>query len=146
MQGTIPINYQDFFDKVGLKVKAKKVETSYVQNAGSLIVAGNQESGTIFFTDLVTKNSFWADNGVQPNDEIIEVNGTKVTLANANSVLTASFQWKEGDDLSVKLSRGGKEVVINTKITKSYTEGSTLTTADNSTKDQLAIREAWLKG
>lgn len=146
VQGTTPINYQDFFDKVGLKVKVKKVETNYVQNAGSLIVAGNQESGTIFFTDSVTKNSFWADNGVQPNDEIVEVNGTKVTLANANSVLTASFQWKEGDDLSVILNRAGEEVVINTKIKKSYTEGQTLTTADNPTNDQLALRKAWLKG
>ncbi|WP_108840557.1 peptidase M61 [Aquimarina sp. Aq78] len=144
--GKTPINYEEFFKKVGLSIESERVETNYIQNSGVLIVAGNQEKGTIFFTDLVSDNSFWAENGAKPNDDIVEVNGTKLTLQNANNILGATFQWQEGDDIEVKLNRAGEEVVIKTKVTKSFTKGKKLKVIDNSTKEQSELRKAWLKG
>ncbi len=144
--GTTPINYKDFFNKVGLAVQQEKIETNYIQNSGALIVAGDQSKGTIFFTDLVSDNSFWADNGVQPNDTIVEVNGTKLTLQNANSVLGGTLQWQEGDDVEVKLDRAGEEVVIKTKVKKSYTQGEKLSVSTSSSEEQTALRNAWIKG
>ncbi|EZH75391.1 peptidase M61 [Aquimarina atlantica] len=144
--GKTPINYEEFFKKVGLSVASERVETNYIQNSGVLIVAGNQEKGTIFFTDLVSDNSFWADNGAKPNDDIVEVNGTKLTLQNANNVLGSTFQWQEGDDIEVKLNRAGEEVIIKAKVTKSFTKGKKLKVINDSTKEQTALREAWLKG
>ncbi|WP_074406449.1 M61 family metallopeptidase [Aquimarina megaterium] len=144
--GKTPINYEEFFKKVGLSVESERVETNYIQNSGVLIVAGNQEKGTIFFTDLVSDNSFWAENGAKPNDDIVEVNGTKLTLQNANNILGATFQWQEGDDIEIKLNRAGEEVVIKTKVTKSFTKGKKLKVIDNSTKEQSELRKAWLKG
>ncbi|WP_109300702.1 peptidase M61 [Aquimarina sp. AU474] len=146
VEGNTPIDYSKFFEKVGLTVKKEKVVTNYIQNSGALIIAGNQEKGTIFFTDLVSDNSFWAENGVKPNDDIVEVNGTKLTIQNANNVLGATFQWQEGDDLEVKLDRAGEEVLIKTKVAKSYTHGEKLGLSENATKAQLALREAWIKG
>ncbi|MDH7445795.1 M61 family metallopeptidase [Aquimarina sp. 2201CG14-23] len=144
--GDTPINYIEFFEKVGLSVGIKDIETSYVRNGGALIVNGDQEKGSIFFNDLVSGNSFWTDNGVQPNDVIKEINGTELTLINANSVLQGTFQWKEGDDLVLKLNRAGEEVVIKTKVAKAYTKGESLGTNDNPTEKQIALRKAWLKG
>ena len=146
VEGKTPINYAEFFKKVGLAIVSEKVETNYIQNSGALIVAGNQDKGTIFFTDLVSDNSFWAENGAKPNDDIVEVNGTKLTLQNANDVLGSTFQWKEGDDITVKLNRDGEEVVIKTKVTKSYTKGKKLALIDNPTKEQLELRKVWMKG
>ncbi len=143
--GGTPIDYQSFFEKVGLTIKSNKIQTNYIQNAGALIVAGNQEKGTIFFTDLVNDNSFWAENGAKPNDDIIEVNGTKLTITNANNILGSTFQWQEGDDLEVKLNREGEEVIIKTKVVKSYTQGKELTASDTASKEQKALRDAWLK-
>lgn len=144
--GKTPINYREFFKKVGLSIESERVETNYIQNSGVLIVAGNQEKETIFFTDLVSDNSFWADNGAKPNDDIVEVNGTKLTLQNANNVLGSTFQWQEGDDVEVKLNRAGEEVIIKTKVTKSFTKGKKLRVIDDATKEQSTLREAWLKG
>ncbi|KAA1243708.1 peptidase M61 [Aquimarina sp. RZ0] len=144
--GNTPINYNEFFEKVGLAIKMEKIETNYIQNAGALILAGDQEKGAIFFNELVKDNSFWADSGVQANDVIKEVNGTAVTLLNANQVLQGTFQWKEGDDLEVKLDRGGEEVVIKTKLVKSYTNGEKLTALDNISEKQTKLKSAWLKG
>ncbi|WP_299311928.1 peptidase M61 [uncultured Aquimarina sp.] len=144
--GTTPINYNEFFEKVGLSIGAKDIKTDYVRNGSEIIVGGDQDKGTIFFTELVAENSFWADNGVKAYDVIKELNGTKLTLINANSVLQGTLQWKEGDDVEVKLDRGGEEVVIKTKLTKSFTKGIVLSDIETPSKDQLALRKAWLKG
>ncbi len=146
VEGTTPINYQEFFEKVGVATGEDRIETNYVQNGGTLIFAGNQEKGTLYFNDEVLNNSFWATQGVLPNDELVSVNGTVLTLANANQVLGATFQWKEGDDLTIVLNRAGTEVVVKTKVTKSYTKGQRLKMITSPTPDQLATRTAWLKG
>ncbi|MBQ0733160.1 peptidase M61 [Aquimarina celericrescens] len=146
VEGSTPINYQEFFNKVGLEIKTQKIETNYVQNGRELIFAGNMAAGTIFFTEQVEDNSFWADNGVKPNDDVIELNGTKVTIQNVNKVLGTTLEWEEGDNLEIKLNRDGEDVVIKTKVTKSYTTGKKLTTVENPTTKQLELRNAWLKG
>jgi len=82
----------------------------------------------------------------KPNDDILEINGEKLTIQNINQVLGATFDWKEGDDLEIKLNRAGEDLVIKTKITKPYTFGKILTTIENPTEQQSALQKAWLKG
>ncbi len=145
VEGTTPIDYSVFLDKVGLSFQQGRVETNLVQNAGALIVGADPEKGAIFFNNLVSNNSFWADNGVQPNDIIKEFNGAAVTLQNANQMLGQTFQWQPGDSLEVKLMRGDEEIVINTTVAKSYTTASTIAEIENANQEQLALRNAWLK-
>lgn len=144
--GDIPINYNEFLNKVGLEIGNGKVETNYVQNAGELIFGGDGQRGVVFFGDNVANNSFWNDNGVQPNDVLKTVNGTDVTIQNANDVLQGIFMWKPGKDIEVKLDRNGKEVVVKTKTTQSYTTGEGIVEKTDATAAQKNIREAWLKG
>ncbi|MFH6770166.1 peptidase M61 [Gaetbulibacter aquiaggeris] len=144
--GKIPINYNEFFDKVGLELAVSKVETGYILNAGALIVGGDGQKGTVFFNDLVLDNSFWADQGVLPNDVIKEVDGVVVTLQTANQIFQDVFMWKPGQDIEMKLDRNGEEIIINTKTTQSYTNGQGLKSKEDATESQIKIREAWLKG
>jgi predicted metalloprotease with PDZ domain len=144
--GDIPINYNEFFNKIGLEIGEGKIETNFIQNAGELIISGDGQKGTIFFTDLVKENSFWADNGAQPNDVIKNINGTDVTIQVANQVLQDVYMWKPGKDVVVKLDRNGKEIVIKTKTTQSYTTGEGVLEKADATPQQIAIRKAWLKG
>ncbi|WP_025740198.1 M61 family metallopeptidase [Aquimarina pacifica] len=146
VEGKTPIDYETFFKTVDLIMQSEKIETNYVQNSGALIFAGNQEKGTLFFTDLVSENSFWAENGAKPNDDILEINGTALTLQNANTVLSGTFQWQEGDDVEIKLNRKGEEVLIKTKVTKSFTNGKRLMVNKEGSKEQASLREAWLRG
>ena len=144
--GNTPIDYNKFFDKVGLEVKESKVKTNYVQNAGALIFGADQEKGTILFNDLVADNSFWHDQGVQPNDVVKSVNGTKVTLQNANQVFGQVFGWQPGQEIDVKLDRAGEEVLLKTKLTQSYTKGKKLIAKENASETQTKLRDAWIKG
>jgi len=144
--GTASINYNEFFDKMGLEVAQSRVKTNYIQNAGALIVGADQKNGTIHFNSLVSQNSFWNENGAQPNDVIAEIDSAKVTLQNANQIFGQVFSWQSGKEIEVKLNRDGNEVVIKTTLTQSYTIGKKLQSKADATPKQVALRNAWLKG
>ena len=144
--GDIPINYNQFLSKVGLEITEGKIETSYVHNAGTLLFGANPEKGEVFFTEEVTKNSFWNEQGVQPNDVLKAVSGELFTMQNANDLLQKMFAWSPGTDINVTLNREGKDIEINTKTTKSYTTGEGVFEKADVTEAQKTLREAWLKG
>ena len=143
--GTTPINYEEFFEKAGLEITESIVETNYIQNNGTLILAPTIE-GTIHFTELVKDNSFWNEQGALPNDVIVEINGTVVTMQNAQQVFTEAYMWEPGAEIDVKLVRGDEEISIQTTLTQSYTKGRGLSKKEETTKAQDELRNAWLKG
>jgi predicted metalloprotease with PDZ domain len=144
--GATPIDYSVFFNKVGLEVSENRVKTNYIQNNGALIVGANQSAGTIYFNGAVSNNSFWNDQGVQPNDVIKSIDGEGVTMQNANQIFQKVFMWQPGTDVDVVLDRGGTEVLIKTTLEQSYTTGKTIQYNPNATAAEIALRETWLKG
>ncbi len=144
--GTTPINYNAFFEKVGLEIKESKVKTNYLQNAGTNIVTADPVTRSIIFTDGVADNSFWNENGAKARDIIKSVNGEEVTLATVNQVLGKVFLWKPGTKAEVVLIRDGKEVVIKTTTTQSYTKGKGLEQTESATQKQKDLLNSWLKG
>lgn len=144
--GDIPINYNEFLAKVGLEIGEGKVETNYILMNGMPIIGGDQQKGTIFFSDMVAENSFWVEQGALPNDVIKSVDGTTMTLQNANQLLQGIFLWKPGQEIEVKLDRNGEEIVIKTVTTKTYTTGQGIMEKEDATDAQKALRLAWLKG
>lgn len=143
--GTTPIDYEYYFEKVGLEFSKGKVETNYIMNNGELILEPNPD-GTIRFSDLVLDNSFWKENGALPGDIISEINGTKVTMATAEQIFTEVYMWQPGPEVEVKLLRGEEEIIIKTKLTQSYTTGRELKENKEATPNQTELRNAWLKG
>ena len=144
--GDTPISYNEFFAKVGLEIGEAKVETNFLLINGQPIVSGDGEKGTIFFTDLVSKNSFWAEQGAQPNDVIKVINGVEVTLQNANQIFQEVFLWKPGKDIEVTLERNGEAVFIKTATEQAYTSGKAIIEKADATEAQKVLRNAWLKG
>jgi len=143
--GTTPINYEEFFEKTGLEFTESIVETNYIQNNGVLILAPTAE-GTIIFTELVKDNSFWNEQGALPNDIIAQINGTEVTMQNAQQIFTEVYMWEPGAEVEVKLLRGEEEIIIKTELTQSYTNGKGLKAKEGATKEQVELRRSWLKG
>ncbi|WP_142786465.1 M61 family metallopeptidase [Changchengzhania lutea] len=144
--GSTPIDYNAFLEKVGLEISESKIETNYIQNAGQLIVAANPQEGKVFFNSLVTANSFWNEQGVKPNDVIKSIDGTELTMQNANQMFQKVFMWKPGTDMEMVLDRAGEELVVKTKLTQSYTMGKGIKAKADATEAQIALREAWLRG
>ncbi len=146
VEGNNPIDYNVFFNKVGLKLGEARVETNFIMNIGNIIVAANPIDGSIFFTDLVKDNSFWNDLGVQPEDVIKKVNGEAVSLENANNIFSEVYGWEMGKEIEVVLVRNGEEIVLKAVTEPSYSTGQTLVPDENASPEQIRLRDAWLKG
>lgn len=142
--GDLPINYNTFFEKVGLGMGETKIKANYIMMNNGPIVSGDGQKGTIFFTEAALQNSFWKEQGVQANDVIKAINGTNVTLMNANQVLQDVFMWKPGKEIEVILDRNGEEIVIKTTTTQGYTTGEGLIEKEDATEAQIALRKAWI--
>ncbi|MDO6596825.1 peptidase M61 [Oceanihabitans sp. 2_MG-2023] len=146
VEGTTPIDYNMFFEKAGLAFEKSKVKTNYIQNDGEFIFAPNRETQTIAFSPAVANNSFWNDNGVKAGDIVKSVDGVALTMASAQQIIGGMYMWQPGKEINVVLERDGKEVVINTALTESFTIGKKLKPKADATEAQNALRKAWLKG
>ncbi|TWO31443.1 peptidase M61 [Seonamhaeicola sediminis] len=144
--GDLPIDYNEFFEKVGLEIGEGKIKTNFILLNGVPIVSGDGQKGTIFFTDAALQNSFWKEQGVQANDVIKSIDGNTLTLQNANQVLQEVFMWKPGKDIEVVLDRNGEEIFVKTTTTQPYTTGEMIVEKSNATEAQKDLRKAWLKG
>jgi len=147
VEGDVPINYNDFFAMVGLTLGESEVPTNYIFAGGqNVIFDADQEKGTIFFSPMVLKNSFWASQGIQVGDVIKKVNGADLTLANAQQVVGGMFGWQEGQEITMDLERNGEPVAIKTILTKATAKSEALIGDENATDAQKALRASWLKG
>jgi predicted metalloprotease with PDZ domain len=144
--GGTPIDYNKFFNKVGVTIAEDKIKTNYIQGNGVFIVSPDVSTGNIIFNEVVKQNSYWTDSGVLPNDIIKEINGVKLSAQNANTVFQGVFRWQPGEKVEVKLERDGKEIIIKNTLTQAYTKGKALQLKPDATQKQKELLNAWLKG
>lgn len=145
VEGNTPINYNDFFAKVGVKEHTETVDVSYFLDKKNQPFVSVNNDRQIFFTKRT--NSGLVKLGVQAGDILTSVNGEAISLQNARQIIGKSFQWKEGDDLKMEVLRDGKTVTLEGKVTKPTAEFTSLKIeelpADN---PKVVLRNAWLKG
>jgi predicted metalloprotease with PDZ domain len=145
--GGTPINYNNFFKKVGLTLGETVTDTNYIFAGGqNIIFDADQAKGNIFFSPMALKNSFWASQGIQVGDVIKKVNGNELNLQNAQQVVGGMFGWQEGQDYSLELERNGETIKLEGKLGKATAVSESLVDDKNATDAQKALRTAWLKG
>lgn len=144
--GQTPIDNDEFLKMVGLTTAEGKVETTLLQAGSDFIFGGDRVKGEIFFSEKVSGNSFWTEQGVQANDVIKKVNGTELSITNAQQVLGGLMQYTEGEEIELELMRENTPVTIKAKVAKAYAVTEKIVEDENATDVQKALREAWLKG
>jgi predicted metalloprotease with PDZ domain len=145
VEGDLPINYEAFFEMVGLTMGDTEVETNYIFAGGqNIIFDGDPEKGTINFSAMALKNSFWASQGIQAGDVIKKVNGQDLTLQNAQQVIGGMFGWQEGMEITMELERNGELIPLKATLTKPMARDNSLIANPEATADQIALRNAWL--
>lgn len=142
--GDTPIPYADYFAKMGVtEAKVEATGNPFLVGGNQPIISYNPETKEFFYLPEIEINAFMKELGLKNNDVILDINGEKQDLNNINQTVGASFGWKDGDAISMKIKRDGKEMDIKGKIVmpKEIKQGYMAT--DDSKK---ALREAWLKG
>jgi predicted metalloprotease with PDZ domain len=146
VEGDVPINYNTFFEMVGLTMGESEVPTNYIFAGGQNIIFDGDPNKGIFFSPMALKNSFWASQGVQAGDIIKKVNGKDLTLQNAQQVIGGMYGWQEGQEYSLDLERNGEAIVLKGTLEKATAKSKSLVEDENATEAQKALRKAWLKG
>jgi predicted metalloprotease with PDZ domain len=145
VKGDTPIDYKVFFDMVGLILAEKEMTTNYIfAGEQNIIFDADQKAGTIFFSPMALKNTFWKSQGIQAGDVIKEVNGTELQLQNAQQIIGGMYGWQPGQEVSLVLLRNGEEIELNTTLEEAKAVVEILKEDENATAEQIETRKAWL--
>jgi predicted metalloprotease with PDZ domain len=143
VSGTTPIPYDVYFAKMGIaKGKIKKATNPflYKKSAG---ITGNATTKEIVVKNYTELSPFLTSLGLKGDDVISSINGTDYNLDKIAEMMSAAQNWKEGEAVSIKIKRDGKEQTLSGKVIVNYEESEGYHSVDV-TKDSL--KEAWLKG
>ena len=146
--GDTPINYDDYFKKVGLSYGSITVPGQLLLDGEIPYLSANQEKNHLYFNEENEEyNSFLKSLKVQPNDILVSVNNQKYDLNNARYLFEISQQWKVGDKIEMVVNRNGINTVLTTTIESLPTsEEKTLTEIPEAelTPKQLQTKNSWL--
>lgn len=143
VRGTTPINYDEFFAKMGVTKTTRQVPGNVFIKGQTPYVTVNPDTKEIIVMTGMELNAFWTTLGLKGGDIITEVNGKAYNLDNIYDLVMGSQQWKEDDAITIKYKRDGKDMTASGKVKLPYEEATGYIATDHS-KDKL--REAWLKG
>lgn len=143
VSGPTPIPYDTYLAKMGITKKG-------VQSAGNPFIKGqtpyitvNQATKEISVLPDNELNVFFKELSIKGGDILLEINQTKYNLDNIYEMITASQSWKDGDPITVKIKRDGKEQIITGKTKIPFEEKIGFEATDAS---KSKLKEAWLKG
>ncbi len=127
--GTEQINYNNFYNYVGLKLDKENDKTTAF--LGATIVNGKISN--------VLKGSSAYDGGLNVFDEILEINDVSVQYANG-----AILDKKVGEIIKVKVRRSGQEYIINIPLKQNPSSKFHLEKMQVETKEQKVLYKKWL--
>lgn len=141
--GTTPIPYDYYFAKMGVtKAMVKKTGNPFLKNEQEPYINVNPNK-EIYVLPLSPLNAFMTNLNLKGNDVIVSINGTAYNFDNIYDLLITSSTWKEGDAITLKIKRDGKEQEIKgtVKLPTEDVEGLHATDAS-----KTKLKEKWLKG
>jgi len=141
--GTTPLNYEEFFAKVG-------VSKTKVQIPGNIFLKGqvpyitvNPSTKEIIILPGIELNDFMKAIGLQGGDIIVSINDTKYNLDNIYDMIIGSMSWQENDPVTFVIKREDKELTLKGTVKVPMDEIDGFQATDETKK---ALREAWLRG
>lgn len=141
--GNTPIPYDYYFAKMGVtKTTVKKTGNPFLKDGEIPYITVNPSKEILIIPDAPL-NDFMTNLGLKNSDIFVSVNGTPYNFDTIYDLLTISDTWKEGDAITMKIKRDGKEMEIKGKV-KLPTEDTEGYHATDTSKTKL--KEAWLKG
>ncbi|HQW68600.1 MAG TPA: peptidase M61 [Flavobacterium sp.] len=142
VEGTTPINYDEFLAKVGVGKVKIQVPSNPFLNGQTPYVSVNQ-SKEIYVLPNTDLNDFFKSLNIKGGDVLLAFNEKAYNVENIYDMVMESQNWKVDDAISVKIKRDGAEQTITGKVKLSTEEAESYQTSDSS---KLKLKESWLKG
>ncbi|GHA27707.1 peptidase M61 [Salinimicrobium marinum] len=143
--GETPIPYNEFFQKTGLEMRKGEVSVGYfIKDQATPYITLN-EQGSILIRDDAELNSFHTQLGLETGDVIKSINGQKYNAQNVYDLITASQNWKEGEEITATVMREGEEITLESEVVEPTATGMKLSEVPNADSEQIELRYSWLK-
>ena len=148
--GTEPLPLAEILALAGVEFGGQTKEKEIT--LGGVSIGLNTANNHLIIVNTAAMDDFGKAMGYKEFDEIVKFNGKKLTLENAQTVITDFMTHvKEGDELKVivlrkKTEKGkAKKVKLSAKVFPVYpSKRSNLVYTSNPTPQQLKVRNAWL--
>jgi predicted metalloprotease with PDZ domain len=141
--GTTPIPYEKYFAKMGVTQTTIKTPGNPFLKEGQIPLITINPAKEIVILPTITPNEFMTNLGIKNSDILLAVDGKAYNLDNIYDLLGASEAWKEGDAITVKIKRDGKEQDLKGTVKLPMEEAVGYHATDAS---KAKLKNAWLKG
>lgn len=145
VEGTTPIDYSVFFDKVGLEMGVEEIQTNlFLINQQAAFINVNPETREIYFENMDLNTSL-LELGVMPGDILKSVNGLEASLENMQQIIPQSFQWTADTELTLTINRNGEDFKLQGVVGTPLYPQQKLQEIENATDEQIQLRNWWLE-
>jgi predicted metalloprotease with PDZ domain len=142
--GEIPITYEQYFAKMGVTEASLEVAGNpFLKGQSQPYITVNPTTKEIMILPEIELNVFMTTLGLKNNDTLLAFNGKDYNLDNIYDLIMASMNWKDGEAVTVKIKRDGKEQTVKGKVVMPKEKQEGYQATDDAKK---AVREAWLRG
>lgn len=134
INGLTPIDYQRYFGYAGLKL----TDENAGKNEPTLGITTSQKEERLIVTNVRRNSAGWVD-GINVNDELLSIDGERVT--DLNKI------WKEkktGDRIQVTVSRDAQIISLPVQLQRNTEVKYTLQKTAEISADQLMVLKKWL--
>jgi predicted metalloprotease with PDZ domain len=153
VEGTQPINYEDYLSKVGLTRGETDIELPSIllkDSQSPFFMPQPNEEGTVQYV-VTGLNSTIASMGVQEGDLFLGLDGTlfpEIKQENAeaiNAIFTPTFMWDAQKEFSITVKRG-EDLLALTGVTGTPTvKAKGIVANPQADPNAIALRQSWLK-
>ncbi|HET8737094.1 MAG TPA: peptidase M61 [Pricia sp.] len=144
--GDVPIDYEAYLAKVGLKMESGEKATGYFLDGQiPFIDVDPANDNAVFIREGIELNSFLIDLGAEGGDIIKSINDTPITLETMRTIIGQSFGWSPDTEVTMTVQRGDEEITLEGKAGKPVMQVQTIVPVESVSTQESNLRESWLK-
>jgi len=145
--GNTPINYEEFWEKVGLTVTSVIEESGFFLMENIPFIDVDPSKGdAVFIREDIPLNSFLKNLDVQGGDIIKSINDKEISLEAMREIIGESFGWAPDKEITMRVLRDGQPLLLKSRAGTPVVTLEVLVPMENASEKQLKLREHWLKG
>ncbi len=144
--GNQPIDYSEYFAKVGLAMIQEDIQTGYFLDDQTAFIDVNEEEGNnVFVRDNMNLNSFFINLGLQGGDVFRTFNGEEVTLETMRQIVTRSYAWSPDTKVKIEVIRNEQIIRLEGVVGLPTLKMDKIIAVEAVSADFANLRNAWLK-
>lgn len=144
--GDTPIDYEVYFEKVGLVTNDVQESTGYFFDGQiPYMDVDVQNDSVVFIRENIALNSFFEDLKLQGGDIFKTINGQDINLETLRPIIGESFAWTPETEISMTVERDGEIVAVEGVVGQPVKKVKKIVPLQEVSQKTIDLRNAWLK-